>query len=151
MPILVDGNNLLHRLPRADRTRAAVRNEVLDATRHEKVSVTVVFDGPPPPSAPERESLGRVTVIYSGLRTADDVIVDLLPAGGPARQWSVVTDDRGLADRVRAAGANVRRLAEWRRLPRSTMPKRPRVESKLSSREIAEWEAFFSDESGSDD
>ncbi len=145
MPIVIDGNNLLHRLPAADRSRTAVRREVLDATRHETISVTVVFDGPPPQGAPARESLGTVTVVYSGARSADDVIVGLLPSGGPARQWSVVTDDRGLADRVRAVGASTRSLAEWQRRRRLRRPNRPRVESKLSSREIAEWQAFFAD------
>lgn len=145
MPIIIDGNNLLHRLPRAQRTRAAVRNQVLDATRHERVSVTVVFDGPPPDGASSRESLGNVTVIYAGSRSADDVIVELIPAGKAASQCSVVTDDRGLAARARDRGASVRPLAEWRRRRRGTpRPGRPRTESKLSSREVAEWEAYFS-------
>ena len=145
MPILLDGNNLLHRLPRAQRTRAEVRKQVLDITRRETVSVTVVFDGPPPDGAPSRESLGRVTVIYSGSRAADDVIFDLLPSGSAAGQWSVVTDDRGLATRVKDRGAKVRRLAEWRGRRRPATPARPRVESKLSSNEVAEWEDYFSE------
>lgn len=144
MPIVVDGNNLLHLLPRPERSRAAVRRQVLEATRHETLSVTVVFDGPPPEGAPDRESLGRVTVIYAGSRSADDVIVALLPERPAARQWSVVTDDRGLAERVRARGAAVRRLADWQRRRRPQQPQRPQVESKLSSREIAEWESYFS-------
>jgi predicted RNA-binding protein with PIN domain len=143
MPILLDGNNLLHSLPKTQRSRPEVRKQVLDATRHEAMSVTVVFDGPPPSGSPTRESLGRVTVIYSGNRTADDVIVGSVPVGRGASQWTVVTDDRGLTDRVREKGARVRRLAEWRRRPR---PKSRRVppESKLSSRDVADWEAFFS-------
>ena len=145
MPILLDGNNLLHRLPRAQRTRAEVRKQVLDITRRETVSVTVVFDGPPPDGAPSRESLGRVTVIYSGSRAADDVIFDLLPSGSAAGQWSVVTDDRGLATRVKDRGAKVRRLAEWRGRRRQKAPARARAESKLSSNEIAEWEDYFSE------
>jgi len=145
VPIVIDGNNLLHRLPRAERSRDAVRREVLDATRYERVSVTVIFDGPPPSGAPARESLGRVTIVYSGARTADDVIVGMLPSGGAAKQWSVITDDRGLADRVRACGAATRRLVEWQRRRTTPRPTGRRVESKLSSREVADWEAFFSD------
>ncbi|HSL19647.1 MAG TPA: NYN domain-containing protein [Methylomirabilota bacterium] len=151
MPIVVDGNNLLHLLPRPERSRAAVRRQVLDATRHETLSVTVVFDGPPPEGAPDRESLGRVTVVYAGSRSADDVIVALLPEGAAARQWSVVTDDRGLAERVRARGAAVRRLADWQRRRRPQQPQRPQVESKLSSREIEEWESYFADVPDADD
>jgi predicted RNA-binding protein with PIN domain len=142
MPILIDGNNLLHRLPKDQRSRSAVRAQVLDLTRHEAMSVTVVFDGPPPAGVPVRESLGKTTVVYSGSRTADDVIIGMLPDGAAAKQFSVITDDRGLADRVRARGATVRRLAEWR--GRSKQKPRPaKFESKLSSRDVAEWEAFF--------
>jgi len=142
MPLLVDGNNLLHRLPKPSRTRSAVRALVLDATRHERMSVVVVFDGPPPSGSPEREALGRVTVVYSGAAAADDVIIGRIPAGPSARQWVVVTDDRALAGRARERGAAVRTLGEWSARPRPAPP-RTRAEAKLSSREVAEWEEVF--------
>jgi uncharacterized protein YaiI (UPF0178 family) len=143
MPILIDGNNLLHRLPKEQRSRADVRKQVLEITRRETLSVIVVFDGPPPTGAPARESLGKATVVYSDSRAADDVIIGMLPGGAEAGQFSVVTDDRGLADRARERGAKVRRLAEWR-ARRKQKPRPTRFESKLSSRDIADWEAFFS-------
>jgi predicted RNA-binding protein with PIN domain len=150
MPILLDGNNLLHRMPRAERSRSAVRTQVLEITRHESMSVTVVFDGPPPAGAPARESLGRVTVVYSGPRTADDLIVGMIPTGSAAKQFSVVTDDRGLSIRVKDRGAKVRSLGEWRGRRKQKTPVRPRVESKLSNREVSKWEDFFS-RGGKDD
>lgn len=142
MPLLVDGNNLLHRLPKASRTRSAVRALVLDATRHERKLVVVVFDGPPPAGSPEREALGPVTVVYSGAAAADDVIIGRIPSGASARQWVVVTDDRGLSARARERGAAVRSLGEWSARPRRA-PSRKHTEAKLSSREIAEWEVIF--------
>lgn len=146
MPIVIDGNNLLHRLPTAERSRGAVRREVLDLTRHERMSVTVVFDGPPPAGAPTREGLGPVTIVYAGSRRADDVIVDSLPGEPSARQWTVVTDDRGLAARVKERGATVRSLAQWQqRRRRPARPGRPGPEPKLSSREVADWESYFSE------
>lgn len=148
MPILLDGNNLLHRLPASDRSRSSVRRLVLEATRHEKMSVVVVFDGPPPAGAPDHEPLGRVVVVYSGSVTADEVIIGRIPAGQAARQWSVVTDDRGLAARARRLGATSRTVREWMARPRPAPP-RPRTEPRLSSREVAEWEKFF--EGGADD
>ena len=148
MPILLDGNNLLHRLPASARSRSAVRALVLDATRHERMSVVVVFDGPPLRGAPAEETLGRVVVVYSGARTADETIVGRIPGGRAARQWVVVTDDRGLAERARLLGASTRTLGEWMARTRPA-PARPRTEPKLSSREVAEWEEFFS--SGYDD
>jgi hypothetical protein len=148
MPILLDGNNLLHRLPASDRSRSSVRKLVLDATRHERMSVVVVFDGPPPAGAPDHEPLGRAVVVYSGSVAADEVIIGRIPAGQAARQWSVVTDDRGLAARARRLGATSRTLREW--MARSRLaPPRPRTEPRLSSREVAEWEEFFT--GGADD
>ncbi len=142
MPILIDGNNLLHRLPKSQRSRADVRTQVLEITRRETLSVIVVFDGPSPTGAPARESLGKVTVVYSGSRAADDVIIGLLPGGAEAKQFSVVTDDRGLADRARERGAKVRRLADWRGR-RKQKPRPSTFESKLSSHDVADWENFF--------
>jgi hypothetical protein len=115
---------------------------ILDAVRNERMSVTVVFDGPPPSGAPSRESLGSATVVYSGSTSADDVIIDRLPAGRDAAQWVVVTNDRELEHRARRRGATVRGLDRWIQRSRPTA-RRPRPESKLSSHEIAEWERYF--------
>jgi predicted RNA-binding protein with PIN domain len=143
MPVIIDGNNLLHSLPNDQRDRSSVRRQALDTVRHEGVSLTVVFDGPPPPGSPKLEHLGRVTVRYSGRSSADDVIAGLLPSSGRAADWVVVTDDRALRDRVRDRGAQVRSLGEWRSR-RSGKPRGPVREPKLSSREVTDWQAFFS-------
>lgn len=141
MPVVIDGNNLLHATPQAKR-RGDIRRQSLELVRRGGMTVTVVFDGPPPPGSPPVEHLGRVTVRYSGSRSADDEIVGLLPAGRAAADWVVVTDDSGLGRRVRERGGRVRTLAEWRR--RKPGPsRRPRREAKLSPREIDEWEAYF--------
>ena len=143
MPLLIDGNNLLHSLPRSERSRADVRSLVLEAVRHERLQVTVVFDGPPPDGSPKVEHLGRVTVRYSGSSSADDVILRALPDGSRASEWVVVTGDRELGRRVRDCGGRVLSLGEWHsRRPRQ--PRKPAHEPKLSSHDIAEWEAFFS-------
>lgn len=145
MPILIDGNNLLHRLTPGAVSRARVRQLVLEACRRERMQVVVVFDGPPPSGTPDREHLGRVEVVYSGAESADQTIVRRIGGARPARGWVVVTDDRGLAARARDRGAEVRGLDQWlaRRLP----PRRgatPEPAPKLSSREIAEWQQLFS-------
>ena len=143
MPVIIDGNNLLHSLPREERDRSGVRRRALDTVRHEGVKLTVVFDGPPPPGSPELEHLGKVRVRYSGRSSADDVIVDLLRSSSRARDWVVVTDDHALGHRVRECGARVRSLKVWRaRRPRK--PRRATREPKLSANEVAEWKTFFS-------
>jgi hypothetical protein len=149
MPLIIDGNNLLHSLPRGQRSREEVRRQVLEAVRQQRARVTVVFDGPPPSGAPELEHLGRVTVRYSGSAVADSVILDLLPASDAA-EWVVVSDDRQLRERARQRGASVRTLGEWkgRRAKRSQRVSR---EPKLSSHEIAEWEDYFTEGRGGGD
>jgi hypothetical protein len=142
MPLVIDGNNLLHSLPLDQRSRDDVRRRVLETVRHETLRVTIVFDGPPRGGSPAIEHLGRVTIHYAGSSTADDVILRLLPRGSDASSWTVVTDDRDLRSRVRRAGGRVRSLAEWRRR-RSRPPRRPAHEPKMSSHEVADWEKFF--------
>ncbi len=74
-------------MPKLQRSRSAVRYQVLEITRRESMSVTVVFDGPPSAGAPATENLGKVTVLYAGSKSADDVIVSLLPTGSAAKQF----------------------------------------------------------------
>jgi hypothetical protein len=149
MPLLIDGNNLLHSLAPTERSRADVRHLVLEAVRHERFQVTVVFDGPPPDGSPKVEHLGRVTVRYSGSSSADDLILRVLPDGSRASEWAVATDDRELGNRVRNRGGRVLSLSEWRsRRPRP--PRKLAHEAKLSSHDIDEWEAYFSGERKND-
>lgn len=141
MPIMVDGNNLLHRLPNDRRQRAEVRRLSLELARREAIRITLVFDGPPPPGSPERERLGRVTVVYSGSASADDAIVRLLPKGRAAHSWEVVTDDRRLGSRVTSTGARVRSLNQWlHKLEAMTVPD---DDSSLSPDEVSQWQSYF--------
>lgn len=150
MPLLIDGNNLLHSLPPSERSRADVRQLVLETVRHERFQVTVVFDGPPPDGSPKVEHLGRVIVRYSGSSSADDVILRVLPDGSRALEWVVVTDDRELGKSVRDRGGRVLSLGEWNsRRPKP--PRRPTHEPKLSSHDIAEWESYFAKNRDEDD
>ncbi len=144
MPILIDGNNLLHRLPRGARDREGVRRLILEQTRGERVSVLILFDGFAGPGAPPREYLGQVTLEYSGPATADDTIIKRIPHGSPAQNWVVVTDDQDLARRSRDRGASVRSLSAWlgRRGARRQSRGRPTARA-LNRNEVAEWEQFF--------
>jgi hypothetical protein len=148
MPIAVDGSNLLHFL---GTNRTEVRRQSLDLARKEGLRLTVVFDGPPPDGTPARESLGAVTVVWSEGRSADDVIVELLPRGAAASDWTVVTDDRGLGGRVRACGAKLRSLKAWAAKLRRVTPEATNRDRQLSAEEVAEWEAFFQRRQGPSD
>ncbi len=144
MPVIVDGNNLLHSLPPDVRSRHDVRRLMLELARAEKVRATVVFDGPPPPGSPEQEHLGIVTIVYAGSRSADEIIVNRLPKGPNAKNWTVVTDDRALAAQVRHTGAQLKSLREWRtKLAQVQRPEKRDVS--LSKSEVAEWEEYFAE------
>ncbi|NOZ77636.1 MAG: hypothetical protein GXP48_00375 [Acidobacteria bacterium] len=149
MPFLIDGNNLMHALPAGRRSRDAVRQMMLDLARRERISITLVFDGPPATGVPERENLGRVTVIYSGASSADDVLIRLLPQRPAVQSWTLVTDDRELTARARNAGARTRRLSEWRHKLTGVIRPGGKPEKTLSEAEIHEWEDYFRKGGGS--
>jgi len=152
MPIVIDGNNLLHSMPHHQRSREEVRRAILDQCRREKMSVTVVFDGHPPQGTPTTEHLGQVMILYSGSKCADDVIINHLPSGKSAHSWSVVTNDRGLATRAREKGAAVRTLAQWTRR-RNVKPRltKPRPKPALRPNEVQRWEREFAERDRSED
>jgi uncharacterized protein YaiI (UPF0178 family) len=75
--------------------------------------VTVVFEQPPSP--PIRSTVIEVTHAPRPRRdSADDEIVRMLTADSQPGAVRVVTSDRWLADRVRAAGATVQPAAAFR-------------------------------------
>src|SRR5688500_8963178 len=98
MPWLVDGSNVLGAM-RADRHSDEAKRGLLRLlagfARAKKTRVTCIFDGPEPASF--GRSLGAATAVFSGSRSADELIVERAAQG---RGWSVVTNDRGLAARV---------------------------------------------------
>jgi predicted RNA-binding protein with PIN domain len=149
MPFLVDGSNLggLRGGPRGARDAAEVVRWLLSWARTRRQEVVVVFDGPG--SAEVAERYGALSVVWSGERSADDRIVERL-AGDPAR-WTVVTADRALAARCRAAGAQVLAASDFaatldrpRRAPsgvEKTAPDKPPTHAE----EREHWRRAFED------
>lgn len=114
--VLVDGNNLLHRIAGGpDRQATHLLLGRLRAALPPGVDGIVVLDGPPDPGAPFRERLRPgLEIRHAGRQDADTVIVGLVRARPQLRRGATVavTDDRGLTERVRAAGGLTRRL-DW--------------------------------------
>jgi hypothetical protein len=108
--LLVDGTNLLHALTRGPGERqppAAVIGRLRAAIPAE-TAITLVFDGPPEPGVRGERIAGGLTVRYSGRRTADEVLLQLV---NDAATWSesagtvlVVTDDRELRSLIQRRG-----------------------------------------------
>jgi predicted RNA-binding protein with PIN domain len=107
---LVDGMNVIGSRPDGwwrDLDAAVVRlARCLAAWQAaEDVDVTVVYDGRPPPGLDSLD-LGGPELAFAGKgRPADDEIVRRVGTDPDPGSLRVVTSDRPLADRVRAAGA----------------------------------------------
>jgi predicted RNA-binding protein with PIN domain len=112
--LLVDGNNVVGSRPdgwwrdRPGATRRLVAAlQGLAARTH--TDVTVVFDGRPLPDLAEGVH-DQVRVAYArraGRDAGDDRIVEEVEHDSDPSSLTVVTSDRGLAERVRALGATV--------------------------------------------
>ena len=113
--LLIDANNLLHRR-RQGIGESALRGLLVELQRKlpSGVRAEVILDGHPDAGAPLREKIGQALELRHSGGSADDAIV----ATVSALPWAVrgrtivVTDDRALSDRSRAAGALHRRL-DW--------------------------------------
>ena len=100
--------------------------------RAKRTRVTCIFDGPEPASF--GRGLGGATAVFSGARSADDLIAERAAAG---RGWSVVTSDRGLALRVQRRQVSVVAPAVFLR----------QLEASAGGEEGGgeDWSAWFSD------
>jgi hypothetical protein len=136
MSWVIDGNNLLGRAG-ASRDAADSKRQLLRAlanfARARRTKVACYFDG----SEPENfgRHLGSVSAIFSGSRSADDLIVRKVATGSG---WKVVTADRALAARIKRREVDVVDpggfLAELESLPQG--------EEGVAGEEWLEW---FSD------
>jgi uncharacterized protein YaiI (UPF0178 family) len=137
MSWVIDGNNLLGRAgasrDAADSKRQLIRT-LANFARARRTKVACYFDG----SEPENfgRHLGSVSVIFSGSRSADDLIVKKVATGSG---WKVVTADRGLAARIQRRQVEVVDpggfMAELESLPQG--------EERVAGEE---WLAYFSDQ-----
>ncbi|HEX6179018.1 MAG TPA: NYN domain-containing protein, partial [Thermoanaerobaculia bacterium] len=135
MPYLIDGSNLLGAMKvdrRSEDSKRKLVTLMASFARAKKTRVTLVFDGAEPPSF--ARYLGAVTVAFSGHRPADDLIAERAANG---RGWSVVTNDRHLAQRVARRHVEVVATHDFLR----------DVETSTATEENAEddWSGYFDD------
>lgn len=141
MPHLLDGDNLLGSWPgrkRSDAERRAVAREIGSWATRERRRVVLVFDGPSPVSLP-----GGADVRFSGPgRSADQLILAALREETDRAGWTVVTNDRPLADQCRWLGAKVERCDVFRkRLTAAAADEKPARED-----DIDDWLGIFGGE-----
>jgi predicted RNA-binding protein with PIN domain len=109
--LIVDGNNVIGSRPdgwwrdRPGATRRLV--EQLGRWAAGGEDVLVVFDGPQPEGLAAPPHVDARFATRRGPNAADDVIADLVAGAEAPARLRVVTSDAGLAERVRAHGAEV--------------------------------------------
>lgn len=136
MSWVIDGNNLLGRAgasrDSADSKRQLVR-ALANFARVRRTRVACYFDGAEPENFGRH--LGSVIVIFSGARSADDLIANKVATGSG---WKVVTADRGLAARIRRRQVEVIDPAGFM----AELEALPQGEERVAGEE---WLAWFSD------
>ena len=112
--LLIDGNNLLHRVARG--AEPELQRALLARLRlaiPQSVPTIVMLDGHTVPGTGAREHVaGNFEVRHAGSVSADDAIVALVEQRPVTQRHAVllVTDDRALTERVRTLGARTQRL-----------------------------------------
>lgn len=122
MPIVVDGNNLLHAAQSIGEPDLLVGRSMLCDTlgawaRRRRERVHVVFDGPaPPPPLARQIAHPDIQVSYSGAGvSADAVLNKIVESDSAPRRLVVVSSDREVASAARRRRArDVRSDAFWR-------------------------------------
>ncbi len=154
MPYLIDGHNLIPKVPGLslqdpDDEHRLIRLLQSFCQRVQK-NVEVYFDNAPPGMAGSRK-FGRVKAVFVAQgRTADEAIrARLAHLGGAARNWTVVSSDRQVQAAARARGAAViasQTFAAQLSPPpgEETVPEKP----SLSQDELDEWLAIFGGQEG---
>jgi len=159
MPYLIDGHNLIPKLPglslRAVDDELQLIDWLKNFARSERRQVEVFFDGAPPGFSGSRR-YGRVTAhfIRQG-RTADEAIrLRLRQLGKAARNWTVVSSDHQVQAEARAAAAQVLSSEEFAgQLSRSVQVERGSPQGspgELGPQDLREWLDLFGEESDRD-
>lgn len=152
MPILIDGHNLIGRLPwlslqDPDDEENLVRLLQSYQARTGK-AVTVVFDSGAESALPKKRRAGRVEVVFASPRSsADAVIAGRVRHSRNPQEWLVITSDRELAQTVTRQGARARGADDFALELAQPSEDEPldRKEVSPSPEEVELWLALFKD------
>ena len=121
MPYLIDGHNLIPKVPGIflqdlDDETALIQALQRFAAR-QGTRIEVYFDQAPPGQAPSR-SFGSVKAFFVRQgRTADQAIINRLSQlGADAKNWTVVTSDREILAEARSSRSRILKSDEFSRL-----------------------------------
>jgi predicted RNA-binding protein with PIN domain len=157
MPYLIDGHNLIPKVPGLSLKQMDDEQHLVEMLqefcRRQRKQVEVYFDNAPPGGVRAR-NLGLVTARYVRQGTTADSAIHkrLVNLGRAARNWTVVSSDQAVQTEARAAHAQVipseafaRLLA--RSLDDSWIDQGEAAETVLNPEEVDDWlQLFGSDE-----
>ena len=151
MPILIDGHNLIGKLPDIhlddpdDETKLVVRLRTYCARANKRV--TVVFDHGLPGGRSWELSGGGVEVVFApSSRTADGILCERVRRARDPRGLTVITSDRQVIAAVQAQGARVMRSEKFAvqlNTPRMVETIETERDVNLSADEVDEWLKLF--------
>jgi predicted RNA-binding protein with PIN domain len=147
MPLIIDGNNLLHAAMPPSLAGLDERGlcRLLARGPWQGQRMVVVLDGAPSPLGQIESPEPEVELIWSGpRRSADDVIIDLVHRDSAPRRIVVVSSDHALQRQVKRRRVRVMEAAEFisvlargsAELPGSPGTARPQT---LSDDEVDRW------------
>jgi rRNA-processing protein FCF1 len=114
--LLIDGNNLLHRVARSvDEGAQRLIIAKIRASVPATLATVMMLDGHAASGTQRSERVSKgFEIRHAGSITADDALMRIVHETPmqERHEITVVTDDRPLADRARTMGAHTRRL-EW--------------------------------------
>ena len=143
MAWIIDGSNVLGAM-RLDRSSVDAKRELARLAaafaRAKRTRVTLYFDGLEPPAFARH--LGNTTIVFSGARTADDLIAQRVEE--IATNCNVVTSDRELTSRVKRRRVEVVDAARF-------ISELRVIESERGDANSDDWLAYFSDPKNRED
>ncbi len=155
MPYLIDGHNLIPKLPGLSLSDVEDELELIErlqqfcrASRHK---VEVYFDKAPPGQPSIRRYGSVVAHFVREGRTADQAIADRLRSmKKSAANWIVVSSDHEVQGEARSARAKVMPSEEFARLmeealsgPGPSVDADAKADRSMSDREVEEWLRLF--------
>jgi predicted RNA-binding protein with PIN domain len=154
MPLLIDGHNLIGRLPDLrlddpdDEAKLVARLRAYCARTARRV--TVVFDRGLPGGPSWELSGGGVEAVFAPAgRTADGILRERILQARDPRGLIVVTSDHQVIAVARARGARVMRSEDFAAHlsgPRTVETARVEQDVRLSEKEVEEWLRVFGEE-----
>lgn len=149
MPILIDGHNLIGRLPTLSLQDPDDEEKLVRLLRsyHARAgkAITVVFDPGPASALAQIRRLGGIEVVFAPHgSSADAVIAHRVRRSQNPRAWLVITSDRKLADTVARRGARVQSAEAFAAaLPRPAEESPEWKDTPPMPEEVEEWLALF--------